>query len=99
MARASRFQGDGTGRISIYGDKFDDEPFIKKHTGPGLLSMVRVPRVLAPTAAAGQRDVWAVCRKRVCVCLVAIVVCFARTTGQQWAEHQRLPVLHHVRQV
>ncbi len=35
------FQGDGTGRVSIYGDKFDDEPFIRKHTGAGLLSLVR----------------------------------------------------------
>jgi peptidyl-prolyl isomerase H (cyclophilin H) len=34
-------QGDGTGRACIYGDKFDDEPFTRKHTGPGLLSMVR----------------------------------------------------------
>lgn len=34
------FQGDGTGRVSIYGDKFDDESFDRKHTGPGLLSMV-----------------------------------------------------------
>lgn len=33
-------KGDGSGCTSIYGSKFDDENFIAKHTGPGLLSMV-----------------------------------------------------------
>ncbi|KDO34419.1 peptidyl-prolyl cis-trans isomerase H [Saprolegnia parasitica CBS 223.65] len=32
-------KGDGTGRMSIYGDKFADESFAYKHTEPGLLSM------------------------------------------------------------
>ena len=32
-------KGDGTGSMSIYGEKFEDENFEVKHTEAGLLSM------------------------------------------------------------
>jgi len=37
ITRADKAQG--TGGKSIYGEKFGDENFNKKHTRPGLLSM------------------------------------------------------------
>ena len=39
-------KGDGSGSVSIYGEKFDDENFILKHDEPGLLSMVNSYNVL-----------------------------------------------------
>ena len=78
-------QGDGSGCVSIYGHKFEDENFVAKHTGAGLLSMVYISllEMYMPWSS-----VWWLCFpmflevEKTFYCVISITVClFIILTG------------------
>jgi cyclophilin family peptidyl-prolyl cis-trans isomerase len=51
-------KGDGTGRMSVYGEKFADEAggLRARHAGPGILAMVRAPACAFTGGGAGAAE-------------------------------------------
>ncbi|XP_036926825.1 peptidyl-prolyl cis-trans isomerase A-like [Sturnira hondurensis] len=71
MCRGSDFtHHSGTGSKSVYSKRFDDENFIMKHTGPGILSMANAgPDTTVPFFICTARTEW-LDSKRVVFCQV-----------------------------
>jgi peptidyl-prolyl isomerase D len=76
-------EGNGTGGESIYGEKFDDENFEKKHDRPFLLSMANAgPGKFRPSSPSFS----------LCVCWQRML-----TSNYLLCRHQRLAVLRYDR--
>ena len=81
-------KGDGTGGESIYGEKFEDEAFKRKHEKPFLLSM----------ANAGPSTSFLPSFPRFSIPFLVLGTTTALTFyPPSLPRHQRLPILHHHR--